>query len=171
MSGSLTHHQVSKLYHQLTQDAALWKRLLRRADIPLPMLPPTSQHTIDRMCGLEAERLLIRAHSIARNWKSPNPKVLREWAFDTSYYRVLEMAVLPGGNHLVTAVSDKNEQRYSLIVWDMDVKGKPKMVAAVATDTKAYEIQAKYMTIDGEKTIALAYLQRDYLRKEDRIAA
>ncbi|RDX40864.1 hypothetical protein OH76DRAFT_1459350 [Lentinus brumalis] len=163
--------RVSKLYRQLTQDAALWKKLLRRADIPLPMLPPTSQHTIDRMSGLEAERVLIRALSMARNWKSLNPKAHREWVFDTGEYRVLEMAVLAGGNHLVTSAAAPHDQYYSLIVWDMDVHGRPKMVAAVATESKAYDIQAKYMTINGEKSIVIAYIQREYHRRKDRVAA
>ncbi|RPD77339.1 hypothetical protein L226DRAFT_532150, partial [Lentinus tigrinus ALCF2SS1-7] len=162
---------VSKLYRQLSKDAALWKALLRRADIPLPILPPTSQNTLDRMSGFEAERILVRAHSITRNWQSPHPKALREWTFDTADYRVLDMTLLPGGNHLITSACNRDSQHYSLIVWDLDVRGAPKMVAGIPTDSKAYNIQAKYMTLNGEKCLVLAYLQRDYLLKKDIEAA
>ncbi|RPD62886.1 hypothetical protein L227DRAFT_646223 [Lentinus tigrinus ALCF2SS1-6] len=163
--------RVSKLYRQLSKDAALWKALLRRADIPLPILPPTSQNTIDRMSGFDAERILVRAYSITRNWQSPHPKALREWTFDTADYRVLDMTLLPGGNHLITSACNRDSQHYSLIVWDLDVRGAPKMVAGIPTDSKAYNIQAKYMTLDGVKCLVLAYLQRDYLLKRDIEAA
>ena len=40
--------------------------------------------------------------------------------------------------------------------------------AAVDTTTKAYAIQAKYMTINNQRTIVIAYLRREYRKRKDR---
>ncbi|RPD70942.1 hypothetical protein L226DRAFT_538549 [Lentinus tigrinus ALCF2SS1-7] len=163
--------RVSKLYYQVTKDAALWRALLRRTDIPIPILPPTSRNTIDCMSVSEMERILVRARSIMRNWQSPHPKVFREWNFDTADYHILDMTLLPGGSHLITSACDRGDQQCSLIVWDLDVKGAPKMVVAIPTESKAYDIQAKYMSLNGVNSIVLVYLQRNYLFKNDLEAA
>lgn len=119
------------------------------------------------MSGLEAERLLIRAHSRQRNWKKQCPKALREWSFE-AHDRILDMALLPGGQHLVASVADRTESIYSLVVFAMDHLGTARPVAATKTETKVFSIQAKYMTVHDKKSIAIAYLRRYYHHKTDR---
>ncbi|KAI0667315.1 hypothetical protein C8Q78DRAFT_982369 [Trametes maxima] len=159
--------QTSKLYYELTHHGALWKRLLRTADIPLPPLPPTSRHTPKHMTGLEAERIMCRAYSLNRNWSSTRPRCLHKWSF-LAYHRVLEMALLPGGRYLVASVGDLHGQRYSLVVYAIDTFGRSRPIAKTDTKTKAYSIRAKYVTLKGQKSVAIAYLRREYYHKRDR---
>ncbi|KAI0641292.1 hypothetical protein C8Q79DRAFT_989779 [Trametes meyenii] len=159
--------QASKLYYELTHHGALWKRLLRTADIPLPPLPPTSRHTPKHMTGLEAERIMCRAYSLNRNWNSTRPRCLHEWFFP-AYHRVLEMTLLPGGRYLVASVCDSHAQRYSLIVYAIDTFGRSRPIAKTETTTKAYSIRAKYVTLKGRKSVAIAYLRREYHHKRDK---
>ncbi|KAI0375985.1 hypothetical protein BV20DRAFT_960081 [Pilatotrama ljubarskyi] len=159
--------QVSKLYYELTYQPVLWKRLLRKADVPLPPLPPSSRHTPDRMTGLEAERLLCRAYSLDLNWRRSRPRCLHQWAFD-AYHRVLEIALLPGGRYLVASVSDFTGQRYSLVVYALDSFSRSRPIAKTDTGTKAYGLRAKYVTIKGQKSVAIAYIRREYHHKTDK---
>lgn len=119
------------------------------------------------MSGLEAERLLKRALSLDANWKSNNPSTFREWSFD-AHYHILEMQQLPGGQYVVASVTDPGEQKYSLVVYSMDTLGSARAVAAIDTVTKAYSLQAKYMTVRGIPSIVIAFLRRDYHHKSDR---
>ncbi|KAI0765956.1 hypothetical protein BD413DRAFT_481651 [Trametes elegans] len=159
--------RVSLLFYELSHDAALWKRLLRSSNIPLPPLPPTSRHTTDRMTALEVERLLCRAHSLDINWNRAYPRCLREWSFN-AYHRILEMVALPGGRYLVASVTDPQAERYSLVVYAIDTFGQSRAIAKTTVPTKAYALRAKYVTVKGEKSIAIAYIRREYLHKEDR---
>ncbi|KAI0353984.1 hypothetical protein OH77DRAFT_1406108 [Trametes cingulata] len=159
--------QVSKLYYELTHQPVLWKRLLRKADIPLPPLPPSARHTPDRMTGLEAERLLCRAYSLVINWNRSSPRCIHDWSFD-AHHRVLEMALLPGGRYLVASVSDFRGQKYSLVVYALDTFSRSRPIAKTDTGTKAYALRAKYVTIKGQKSIAIAYIRREYHHKSDK---
>ncbi|KAJ3005620.1 hypothetical protein NUW54_g4259 [Trametes sanguinea] len=127
--------QVSKLYYELTHHAAVWKRLLRHTDVPLPPLPPTARHTPSRMSGFEVERLLCRAYSQHINWSKHNPRCFSEWTFN-SHHRVLEMALVPGGRYLVASVTDPMETTYSLVVFAIDVNRRCRPIAKMDTQPK-----------------------------------
>lgn len=121
------------------------------------------------MSGLEVERLLIRAYSLDKNWKSPHARVFRKWTFDANY-RMVEMKQLPGGQYLVASVTTPGENQYSLVVYRMDTMGSARAVAAIDTVAKAYSIQAKYMSIQGKQSIVIAFLRREYHHKTDKRA-
>ncbi|KAI1797164.1 hypothetical protein LXA43DRAFT_399066 [Ganoderma leucocontextum] len=159
--------RVSKLYYELTHHAAVWKRLLRRTCVPLPPAPLNPKRPLSKISGLEAERLVTRAYSLDQNWRQHNPKALREWSFDAQR-RVVAMALLPGGDYLVASTANRAHDRYNLVVFSMNTAGAPRAIAAIDTTTKAYAIQAKYMTIKKQRTIVIAYLRRDYRNRKDR---
>ncbi|GBE77151.1 predicted protein [Sparassis crispa] len=78
------------------------------------------------------------------------------------------MAMLPGGHYIVASVTDNARSRYSLIIFVMDsTLAGAWVVARTDTFTKAYHLQAKYMTIGGERGIVVAYIRRNYRRFED----
>ncbi|TBU27946.1 hypothetical protein BD311DRAFT_759238 [Dichomitus squalens] len=162
--------RVSRLYYELTHHAAVWKRLLRRIDVPLPPAPLTPKRPLSKISGLEAERLVVRAYSLDMNWRRHHPRALREWSFDAQR-RVLAMTLLPGGDYLVASVSNRAGDRYYLVVYAMNAPGAPQALTAVETTTKAYDLQAKYMTIKEQRSIVIAYLRRDYRNKKDRMRA
>ncbi|KAI9068436.1 hypothetical protein FKP32DRAFT_1561741 [Trametes sanguinea] len=159
--------RVSTLYYELTHHAAVWKRLLRHADVPLPPLPPTTRHTLSRMSGFEVERLLCRAYSHHINWSEHNPQCFSEWTFN-SHHRVLEMVLVPGGRYLIASVTDPTETTYSLVIFTVDVHRRCRPIAKTDTQTKAYGIRVKFATVKGEKSLAVAYLRREYHHKTDK---
>ncbi|OSD04965.1 hypothetical protein PYCCODRAFT_1362559 [Trametes coccinea BRFM310] len=159
--------RVSTLYYELTHHAAIWKRLLRQADVPLPPLPPTARHTPSRMNSFEVERLLCRAYSHHFNWSGYKPRCFSEWTFN-SHHRVLEMVWVPGGRYLVASVTDPTETKYSLVIFTVDINKRCRPIAKTDTQTKAYGLRVKYVTVRGEKSLAVAYLRREYHHKTDR---
>ena len=156
--------QVSRLYYELTHHPVIWKRLLRRTTVPLPPAAPSERNKA--LTGLEAERLLVRAHSLELNWKRRNPRTLRAWSFE-SHFHATSMTLLPGGQYLVASVSNSSRSRYSVTLFSMD-NNPPRALAAFPLETKAYDIQAKYMTIHGKPSIVFAFLQRNYHHKTDK---
>ncbi|CDO69108.1 hypothetical protein BN946_scf185042.g10 [Trametes cinnabarina] len=159
--------RVSVLYYELTHHAAVWKRLLREVDIPLPPLPPSTRHTPPYMSGFEVERLLCRAYSLHRNWNAGTPRCLYSAQF-SAHHRVLDMVMVPGGRYLVASVTNRSEEIYSLLVFAIDIQGHFRALAKTDTATKAYDIRAKYVTVRGEQSLAITYLRRDYHHKTDR---
>ncbi|KAI0628081.1 hypothetical protein C8Q77DRAFT_1068627 [Trametes polyzona] len=163
----LRMRQVSRLYHNLTHHAIVWKRLLRRIDMPLPPVPPTSRHTPDCMTGLEIERLICRAYSLHINWERHYPRCLHAWSLE-AFHKVHEMVLLPGGRYIVASVSDPKGLRHALMVYALDAMGCSRPIAKTDMPTKVFAIRAKYVTIKGDKSIAIAYLRRDYHHKTDK---
>ncbi|PIL35620.1 hypothetical protein GSI_02348 [Ganoderma sinense ZZ0214-1] len=159
--------RVSRLYYELTHHAAVWKRLLRCTSVPLPPAPLTPKRPLSKISGLEAERLVTRAYSLDSNWRRHNPKALREWSFDAQR-RIIAMSLLPGGDYLVASTANRADDRHNLVVFSMNTPGAPTALAALETTTKAYAIQAKYMTIKKERTIVIAYIHREYRSHKDR---
>ncbi|KAI0325658.1 hypothetical protein GY45DRAFT_208455 [Cubamyces sp. BRFM 1775] len=164
----LTLRQVNKRFYELSHHAWLWKRmLLHSTDIPLPPLPPTSRHTPAHMSGVEAETLLCRAYSLDLNWRKRSPRCLSEWNFDP-FHHIVEMTQSPGGRYLVACITDPQHKRYSIGVYAMRILGPPRLIAKLKTETKAYGIRVKYVTIKGEKSLAIAFLQREYYHASDK---
>ncbi|KAL6301301.1 hypothetical protein BKA93DRAFT_828413 [Sparassis latifolia] len=158
---------VNKLYYYLTHHTAIWKRFLRNAEVPLPPLPPTSRYSLQNINGLEAERVVLRGVSLEERWKNNDLNYMQSWEF-YAHHHILSMAMLPGGHYIVASVTDNARSRYSLIIFVMDsTLAGAWVVARTDTFTKAYHLQAKYMTIGGERGIVVAYIRRNYRRFED----
>ena len=110
---------------------------------------------------------MTRAYSLDSNWRTHNPKALREWSFDAQR-RIIAMSLLPGGDYLIASTANSADDRHNLVVFSMNTPGAPRAITAVDTTTKAYAIQAKYMTINNQRTIVIAYLRREYRKRKDR---
>jgi hypothetical protein len=73
------------------------------------------------------------------------------------------MTVLPGGKYLVASVRDAGCKRYAIMVFVLDHTGKGSIaLAKTPTKSKAYNLQAKYMTFHGVQGIAIAYIRRKF---------
>ncbi|KAI0692045.1 hypothetical protein BC835DRAFT_1278331 [Cytidiella melzeri] len=156
--------RVSKLYYHLTHHTAIWKRLLRQAEILLPPLPPTSRHSLQNLTGLEAERLLTRAYSLDKIWRWRTPELYEKWGFD-AYHHVAHMVLLPGSQYLVASVSDFTRQDWALVIYALDSRYNVISIAKTGTVTKGYNLQAKYLTVNGEHGITISYVRRDWRRR------
>ncbi|KAH9926374.1 uncharacterized protein B0H18DRAFT_1166294 [Fomitopsis serialis] len=165
--------QVNKFFHDISHHSIIWKRFLRQSDVPIPPLPPTSRHSLPHLSGLEAERLLLRSVSLQRTWTSRDPSYIDSWAFNANY-TVFSMATVPGGQYLIASVGNciGNGERftdYSLVIYAMDhPHGGGHAIARTRTHTKAYHLKARYTTIRGRHSIAIAYVRRDWGRRSER---
>jgi hypothetical protein len=156
--------QVCKLYYYLTQQPIIWKRFLHRLKIPIPPLPPTARYTLGKLAR-QVEELVIRAISLDDNWRSLTPKTYRIHELK-AYHEVLEMTVLPGGKYLVASV-DQGFRRYAIIIFALDhTGGESVALARTTTDTKAYSLQAKFMTHHDIQGIVISYLTRKFKGRE-----
>lgn len=73
------------------------------------------------------------------------------------------MEVLPGGKHLIASVSDYNNACYWLMILVSDYHtGGLVPLAKMPTDTKAYNLRAKYMTVRGSEGIVIGYVRREF---------
>ncbi|GJE92198.1 F-box protein [Phanerochaete sordida] len=150
--------RASKLYYHLTHHAVVWKRLLQRCSLPLPPLPPTARHNLENLTGLECERLLTRAHSVDKIWRT-SPKFYDLWRFD-AYYQIAHMTMLPGGQYLVASVCDRDREDWWVVVYALDSRYNAVPVLREATRSKAYHLTAKYLTLNGVHGIMLSFVVR-----------
>ena len=155
---------MSKLYYNLTHHAVIWKRLLRWSNLPLPPLPPTSRHCLKNLTGLEAERLLTRAHSLDKIWSWHKPNLFESWKFN-AHHHIAHMVLLPGSQYLVATVSDFTKKDWSLVIYVLDSRWNVIPIARIPTGTKGYNLQAKYLTINGVHGITIAYVRRDWKKR------
>ncbi|TFY65410.1 hypothetical protein EVJ58_g2012 [Rhodofomes roseus] len=159
--------QVSKFFHDISHHSIIWKRFLRQANVPIPPLPPTSRHSFPSLSGFEAERLLLRSVSLEQTWTSRDPSYVDAWVFNANY-TVFSMATVPGGQYLIASVgnsigSSGRFTNYSLVIYAMDhPHGGAHPIARTHTETKAYHLKARYTTIRGRRSIAIAYVRRDW---------
>ncbi|KAH9053589.1 hypothetical protein EDB87DRAFT_1569222 [Lactarius vividus] len=138
---------VCRLFYELTHQPMVWKRILRKFHLPLPPLPPTTRYSFPALSSLEAERLVTRALAAEANWRSTIPKAYKAWIFCV-YADILSMKIVPGGKYIVVSVRE-GTSRYSLMLLMMEHRVKTAYpVAKIATSSKAYKIEAKYMRID-----------------------
>jgi hypothetical protein len=99
--------------------------------------------------------------SIDDNWRSSAPKLYRVQQL-RAHNQVQGMAILPGGKYLITSV-DSGCRRYAIMVFVLDRPGGEGMpLAKTPTKSKAYNLQAKYMTYNGTQGIMIAYLRRKF---------
>lgn len=167
LSTGLTYSaKTCKLLYHLTHHAVLWKRLLRSTELPIPPVPPTSRHSLKNLSAFEAERLMVRAASLAWCWQWTTPQVFDAWKFE-AYHCVKQMVLLPGSQYMVASVCETNGTNWSLVVYVMDGRYNVVPIAKMPTDTKAYNVVAKYLTIDGVDGITIAYIRRAWRHRAD----
>ena len=152
------------MYYHLKHHTVIWKRLLRFSELPLPPLPPTARHSLQNLTGLEAERLLTRAHSLDKIWRCQTPGLFESWKFN-AHHHVAHLVLLPGSQYLVATVSDVTRQDWSLVIYVLDNRWNVVPIAKISTVTKGYYLQAKYLTINGVHGITIAYVRRDWRRR------
>ncbi|KLO20143.1 hypothetical protein SCHPADRAFT_934748 [Schizopora paradoxa] len=163
--------KINKALCAITKKASVWKRFLphlRSLQQPLAPLPPTWKYNAREITPLELERLVTRAISLDNNWRGSDPKIYRELhcsAFDN----VLDMVLLPGGHYLVTSVQDRLN-KFSIVIWAMDhpATGRPCPIIFRQTMVRAYHLQAKYMTVDGRKSLCVAFLRKRHKDTKDK---
>ncbi|KIK91109.1 hypothetical protein PAXRUDRAFT_35081 [Paxillus rubicundulus Ve08.2h10] len=156
----LSLRQVSKLYYNLTHQGIIWKNFLKRIGPNAPQLPPSYRHSPQFLTSFEAERLVTRAVSLHINWVSPNPHPVSHNSFQI--HRLIQsMVVLPGGKYMVASVCNLAATHYSLVVFALDHRiGGVVPLAETPVKQKAYNMQARYMNIDGTPSIVIGYIRR-----------
>ncbi|TCD60380.1 hypothetical protein EIP91_010252 [Steccherinum ochraceum] len=157
---------VNKFFLVLTEHPSIWKRLLRRTTFPLPPLPPTSRYAMEKLTGLEAERLVTRAISLDKIWREEEPTHVDHWRVNTQYF-INSMVLLPGGRYLVASAKDNTHDGYLIVVYVLDHHYRAVPLAVLPTKkVKAYQLVARYVSVDrpggseGSKVtgIAISYV-------------
>jgi len=167
----LSVRMVNKRFYALTHHASIWKRLLRRLNLPVPPLPPTSRRSFAKITGLEAERLFVRSLSLSRNFSSRNPSPYWARAVE-AFHHIQSMVILPGGSYLVASVREETCNSFALMVFVLDYRnGGALPLARAVTVTQAYNLQAKYMKVHGQNGIVIAYTIKDVRSKKYKMAA
>lgn len=142
----------------------IWKRFLRNINIPLPPLRPTFKYTLDAT-GYEIEQLVTRAISLEFNWRKNYPDVTNSQIV-LAHYKVLELKLLPGGKYLVASVKDSCSYRFFIMVFCLDHPNGYQALARAPTKSRAYDLQAKYVTYNSgsgpEQGIMIAYIHRTF---------
>jgi hypothetical protein len=89
-----------------------------------------------------------------------------------AFHHVQSMVILPGGKYLVASVKEEQRDCYAIMIFTLDYRRAGALpLAKTPTATKAYNLQAKYMTYQGQKGIMTSYTLRDTKSRKDRKAA
>ncbi|KAI0638729.1 hypothetical protein C8Q77DRAFT_1069007 [Trametes polyzona] len=166
--------RVCKFWYYVSHERALWAYLLRNADPTfLPPLPPLKEikPLVDgvpaNLNAADIERILVRAASLRANFARQHPRPLRVWAHET-FARVHDLALLPGGQHLVAMQRDPKTDEYRMVLYELDQgrHGAEAMIALPLAGTPVVgTLQAKYLTVSGVPGITVTCIQT---RKERR---
>ncbi|KAI0766827.1 hypothetical protein BD413DRAFT_140895 [Trametes elegans] len=70
------------------------------------------------------------------------------------------MVALPGVHYLVASATDQEEARHSIVIYAVDLWRRLRPIVMTKLSTKAYQLCARYATIRGERSIAIAYTGR-----------
>jgi hypothetical protein len=167
----LSVRMVNKWFYTLTHHPSIWKRLLRRLDLQIPPLPPTSRRSFANLTGFEAERLFVRSLSLTKNFSSQSPTPYWARAVE-AFHCVQSMVILPGGIYLVASVREETRDSFAIVIFVLDYRnGGALPLAKVNTPTQAYNLQAKYMKLHGQDGIVIAYTIRDVRSKKYKMDA
>ncbi|KAG1779564.1 hypothetical protein EV702DRAFT_1178268 [Suillus placidus] len=155
---------VNKLFYNLTHHGIIWKRFLQRIGPNAPTLPPSLQYSPRFLTSFEAERLVIRAITVHKNWILPNPPAASYLPVQ-AHRHILSMVVLPGGKYLVASACNLAKTHYSLVVYVLDhrICGIVPL-AETPVRGKAYNVCAKYMNVEGTPSILIGYIRRKTLK-------
>jgi hypothetical protein len=156
--------QVNKLFYNLTHHGIIWKRFLRRIGPIGPALPPSQRYSSRLLTSFEAERLVIRAITVHKNWILPNPLAVSLLSVQ-AHRHILSMVVLPGGKYLVASACNLARTNYSLVVYVLDhrISGIVPL-AETPVRGKAYFLCAKFMNVEGVPSICIGYIRRKTLK-------
>ena len=92
------------------------------------------------------------------------PKPIDDWSFD-AHHVITQMVLLPGSHYLVASVCDRGRDNWAIIVYAMDHRfGGGVALAKMPTHTKAYHLQAKYLTIRENQSLVVSYVRRIHVR-------
>lgn len=156
--------RVNKAFFLLTHEPVIWKRFLQHINVPLPPLRPTFKYTLEAT-DHEVEQLVTRAISLEDNWRKQEPDITSSQIM-LAHYKVLELKLLPGGKYLVASVKDSCSYRFFIVVFCLDHPQGYQALARAPTKSRAYNLQAKYMTYDSgsgpEQGIMIAYVRRTF---------
>ena len=155
--------QVNKLFYNLTHHGIIWKRFLQRLGPNGPALPPSMRYSPQFLTSFEAERLVIRAITVHKNWILPNPFAVSFLPVQ-AHRHILSMVVPPGGKYLVASTCNLAKTHYSLVVYVLDhrICGIVPL-AETPVRGKAYHLCAKYMNVEGTPSILIGYIRRKTL--------
>ncbi|OAX39527.1 hypothetical protein K503DRAFT_739250 [Rhizopogon vinicolor AM-OR11-026] len=155
---------VNKLFYNLTHHGIIWKRFLRRIGPNGPALPPSRRYSPHSLTSFEAERLVIRAITVHKNWIRPNPLAVSLLSAQ-AHRHILSMVVLPGGKYLVASACNPARTHYSLVVYVLDhrISGIVPL-AETPVRGKAYHLCAKFMNVEGTPSICIGYIRRKTLK-------
>lgn len=118
--------------------------------------------------GHELERIIRTAVSYDIAWKRKIVKPRNYWSIPVMQ-RIEEIKLLPGGHFMVVSCRTY-DKRYGISLWILNhpATHQPAPLLFRVTDVKAYGLQAKYMTIKGEKGICIALTRRWFKDKENQ---
>ncbi|KDQ62995.1 hypothetical protein JAAARDRAFT_28990 [Jaapia argillacea MUCL 33604] len=168
----LSMRRVSRRYYHLTHNPFLWKRHLRIYKGILPPLPPTPRHSLQKMLGIEAERHLARAISYNDNWNSDRPVAYNTDAIPLYGLEAVSMTVLPGGHYLVLSARAPKRNHFEIMIFGLDCHFSSSYslpLGRMRIPTKAYNLQAKYMRLNGVYGIVVSFIRREFKTRQPGI--
>ena len=151
----------------MTKKPAVWKRLLphlSQIEQPLAPLPPSKAYNMRNLTPHDMETVVARALSYDAAWKK---KIVRPFSHfgGLAFHKVTGMCLLPGGHYLVTSVEYKDPEfghMHVIHLWCLQhpATNRPAIIAYRSTEEPPYGLTAKYMTVNGEKGIAVGFLRK-----------
>ena len=162
----ITFAQTSRVYYFLSQHSIVWKRLIQRTTLPLPPFPPTSNQSLHELSASEAERLMARAAAVDRLWRM-SPQMCESKHLD-SFWRIEEMKLLPGSHYLVASATDTTRTQWGIVLYTLGSQSDSVPIARMPTKSKAYNLDVKYMTLDGVPGITVTFIRRAYTNSRQR---
>ena len=144
--------QVNKHFERVSRHAAVWKRLLRRLELPLPHLPCA----ISALSATQTEQVIRRAISVDRHW-APRPRAVGV-ALD-SYDKPYIIKFAPGGRYIVAATRNVRDGVYGVVIWDLETPNTPTALVRYQTRTLLSSLLTKWMMLEKEQGLAIVMLR------------
>ncbi len=144
--------QVNKHFERVSRHAAVWKRLLRRLELPLPHLPCA----ISALSAAQTEQVIRRAISVDRHW-APRPRAVGV-ALD-SYDKPYFIKFAPGGRYVVAATRNVRDGVYGVVIWDLETPNTPTALVRYQTRTTLSSLLTRWMMWENEQGLAVVMLR------------
>ncbi len=144
----------------VTHHPIIWKRYMRRLQVPLTQLRPTFKFS-EKSSNYEIEFLVTRACALDRSWRRNFPKVEKLRVL-TTQYKIIDLKFLPGGKFLVASAKDRLNYRFYILVYALDVMYGSRLLARLPTYFKVYDLQARYMDYGNRPGIMISYTRRRF---------
>lgn len=152
--------QTCKGMYLLTHHPFIWKRYMRRLQVPLAQLRPSFKFS-EKSSNYEIEFLVTRACALDRSWRRNFPKVEKRRVL-TTQYQIIDLKFLPGGKFLVASARDRSNTRFYILLYALDIMNGSRLLARLPTYFKVYELQAHYMKYSGRPGIMISYTRRRF---------